>query len=65
MTAPADWAAQQVRAMLDAWDQRQAAIARGMAQHNAEIDMLASDPEKRAELLRRLTGPPPETPPTD
>ncbi len=53
--------------MLEAWDQRQAAIARGMAQHNAEIDMLASDPAKRAELLRRLTGPPPppETPPTD
>lgn len=65
MTEPADRAAQQVRAMLDAWDQRQAAIARGMAQHNAEIDLLSSDPAKRAELLRRLTGPPPDTPPTD
>ena len=61
----ADWAAQQVRALLDAWREREAAIARGMAQHNYEIDMLASDPAKRAELLRRLTGPPPETPPTD
>lgn len=65
MTDPRDWAAQQVRALLDAWREREDAIARGMAQHNAEIDMLASDPAKRAELLRRLTGPPPETPPTD
>lgn len=60
-----DWAAQQVRAMLDAWAQREAAIARGMAQHNAEIDLLARDPAQRAELLRRLTGPPPDTPPAE
>lgn len=51
--------------MLEAWDQRQAAIARGMAQHNAEMDLLARDPAQRAELLRRLTGPPPDPPPTD
>lgn len=60
-----DWAAQQVRAMLDAWAQREAAIARGMAQHNAEMDLLARDPAQRAELLRRLTGPPPDQTPTE
>lgn len=64
----ADWAARQVQAMLEAWDQREAAIARGMAQHNAEMDLLRAQMAQNAGDLERnhqnpMPAPRPPAPP--